>query len=455
MSSSESKPAASPWSFVPTLYFPYGMLGFLSVWQIMQLFKLLGYSNTIVSLVSGLGFLGAFRFLYAPWLDGLAAKRKLCLGCMGLATFLYLVIGVLILAGLKPSTFLLAVFPFLIVLALVASSMEVAADGFYIRALDEKSQATFIGIRTAAIRLGSLFLSVGLGWVFAQVAASYGAVSADSPDKTGFYVANGWLYLSAAAITAGFLVWNWLKVPTLPADVPVESRGFALGDALKEYFSQEGVGKICAVVLLYRFGEGFLGGMMGQASMGPFYLDPLSEGGMGVPVASGPVMMGISGMPMIISGGVLGGFIIRWYGLRRTFVPMALAMSLPNIGSVLLAIFQPQAHFLLFGEKVFSWLLLAAVVENFTYGMSFSAISYYVTVMASQSGRNKTSILAISSALQYIGFFIPMMMSGAVQARIGYVGVFALAVVAGLPAVFVIPRLPLPRSEQPTIRTGD
>ena len=41
-------------------------------------------------------------------------------------------------------------------------------------------------------------------------------------------------------------------------------------------------------------------------------------------------------------------------GLRRTFVPLALAMSLPNLSSVFLAIYQPQTYFMLFGEQIFT-----------------------------------------------------------------------------------------------------
>jgi PAT family beta-lactamase induction signal transducer AmpG len=150
---------------------------------------------------------------------------------------------------------------------------------------------------------------------------------------------------------------------------------------------------------------------------------------------------------MSIIGGILGGFIIKWLGLRRTFVPLALAMSLPNLASVFLAIFRPQAHFMLLSEPIFTWLLCSSALENFAYGLSFSAFSYYIFVMASESGRNKTSILAVFSALQYAGFFLPMMFSGILQSLVGYVGVFIVSVIGGLPAVFIIPHLPMPRCE--------
>jgi PAT family beta-lactamase induction signal transducer AmpG len=438
----------SPWSFIPTLYFPLGMMGVLSVWQVMQLFKLLGYPNYIVSLISGLGFLGAFRFLYAPWLDGLASKRTLSLFCTGLTVALYIIIG-FIFGLCPPGKFLMWILiPALVLLALVSSAYETAVDGFYIRALDEKLQAEFIGIKTAGYRVGNILVAAGLGWIFAKVASHYGAIRADSPDKTGFCMSAAGLYLISAVLTLGLLFWNRRQVPMLAHDQPVRHTRFALGEMLRDYFAQDSIGLICAFILLYRFGEGLFQGMMGNTGMiGPFCLDPLSKGGLGIPVSSGPLIGAISGMPMSIIGGILGGFIIKWLGLRRTFVPLALAMSLPNLASVFLAIFQPQAHFMLFGEQIFTWLILSSAIENFSYGMSFSAISYYIFVMASESGRNKTSILAVSSALQYVGYFLPMMLSGAVQSLVGYVGVFITSVVMGLPAVFIIPHLPMPLCE--------
>lgn len=439
----------SPWSFIPTLYFPLGMMQVLGVWQIMQLFKVLGYSNSVVSLLSGLGFLGVLRFLYAPWLDGAASKRRLSLFLIGLTVALYFGIGLII--GLRPSqnVLLWALIPTLVLLAIVTAAYETAIDGYYIRALDEKRQAEFIGIKTAGFRLGSIVVGICLGWIFAKVAARYGAVTADSPDKTGFYIGAAGLYVTVAVVTIGLFLWNRRTVPVLAHDQPVRHAHFALGEMFREYFAQKSVWLICAALLFYRLGEGFLHGMMGPVGIiGPFYLDPVDKGGMGVPVASGPVMAAMSGMPMSIVGGILGGFIIKWLGLRRTFIPLALAMSLPNLASVFLAICQPQTQFMLFGERIFTWLLLGAALENFCYGMSFSAISYYMFVMASESGRNKTSILAVSNALQYVSFFLPMMFSGAVQSQVGYVGVFILSVVGGLPAVFLIPHLPMPQCER-------
>lgn len=94
------------------------------------------------------------------------------------------------------------------------------------------------------------------------------------------------------------------------------------------------------------------------------------------------------------------------------------------------------------------WLLFCESLCSLSYGLSFSAMFYYMHIMATESGRNKTSILALSLAFMNVGFFLPAMLSGFVQGAFGYVGVFFLSSILGLLVLFVIRTLPLPKSER-------
>jgi PAT family beta-lactamase induction signal transducer AmpG len=71
-------------------------------------------------------------------------------------------------------------------------------------------------------------------------------------------------------------------------------------------------------------------------------------------------------------------------------------------------------------------------------------------IKATESGRNKTSILAISFALMGLGWTIPGMLSGFVQGAIGYPGVFLVSAIAGLPTILLIPFLPYADKTEPT-----
>jgi PAT family beta-lactamase induction signal transducer AmpG len=79
---------------------------------------------------------------------------------------------------------------------------------------------------------------------------------------------------------------------------------------------------------------------------------------------------------------------------------------------------------------------------------------YYMHIMATEAGRNKTSILAISFALMNIGWSLPGMMSGFVQAQVGYPGVFIASSTVGMTALLLIPFLPMPEVETRVVLGG-
>jgi len=441
MTSRHSPP--SPWSYVITLYLPFGILTGLMTGFPVGLFKLLAFPNETIGMLNGIGMVAAFRFLYAPWLDGAATKRGLSLLTLCVAGIAMLAISGIIWIQPGRDVFLWSMVAALLGLAIVSAAHETAADGYYIRALDAKLQAQFIGIKTASIRIGGLSVIMVLLLGATKIAALYGATGVDSPDKTGFHVGFAAAYAFAAAIMFGFFVWNKFMIPVIPEDQRVRHARNAFLEVTREYFQQPAAFKLVFFILLYRFGEGFL-----LAMRGPFILDPVAKGGLGAEASAVAYYAILTDMPWMILGGVLGGYIIKWFGLRRTIVPLALLMSLPNLLYVLMAWFQPMAHISLLGENLNIALLIVESICSLSYGLSFSAMFYYMHIMATESGRNKTSILAISFAFMNIGFFLPAMMSGFVQSAIGYTGVFVLSVALGLLVLLVIPLLPMPQAEQ-------
>jgi PAT family beta-lactamase induction signal transducer AmpG len=267
----------------------------------------------------------------------------------------------------------------------------------------------------------------------------------ESTDKSGFYFGFSVAYLIAALVLLGCAVYNTFMVPKIPQDQPVKQEGnlfLAVVPIIKEYFQQRRVVLIILLILLYRFGEGFL------AMKGPFYLDPVADGGLASEATDMPLYGILTDMPWMIVGGILGGYAIKWWGLKRTFIPLAAFMSLPNVFYVWLAMTQPSSQVVLFGETLNLHLLYASSIESLGYGMSFSAMFYYMHIMATECGKNKTSILAISFALMNVGWIVPSMMSGFVQSKVGYTGVFIVSSTVGLTALLIIPFLPMPKVEQ-------
>lgn len=407
------------------------------------MFKLLDFSNQEIGLMSGIGLVASFRFAYAPWLDGATTKRRLSLVTLASGAMLAFICAGLIYAPVQRMTFLWGMVVMLFALAIVSASHETAADGYYIRVLNPKRQAEFIGIKTAAVRAGVIFSTLVLLLTATKIAARYGATGVESADKTGFHVGFAFAYLSAGALILAFAVYNKFVIPKIPQDQAVRHKRFALGEVMREYFTQRRVFLMILLFLIYRVGQGFL-----EVMKGPFYLDPMEKGGMGASATAMPYFSLLSDMPWMIVGGVLGGYIIKWFGLRRTFIPLTFFMNLPNLFYVWLAMNQPGSSVHLFGETLNTGVLVGSSIESLGYGLSFSAMFYYMHIMATESGRNKTAILAVSLAFMNVGWMGPGMVSGFVQHALGYPGLFMVSSFIGLVAIALIPFLPMPSVEQ-------
>lgn len=433
----------SPWCYIITLYFPFGLLqAGLAMNLPSNLLKLLEYSNEQIGLIGGIGLVSSLRFLYAPWLDGAMTKRRLSIITLLIGSAVAFLMAFLTWLAPDPDTFLWSMVILLFGVAFVCAAHETAADGYYIRALDRNLQAQFIGVKTASVRIGIISATTGLLLLASKIAERFGAYGIEAEDKTGFHTGFGIAFAVAGLVVLAIAIYNARMLPIISQDQPVRHHRFALIEVLRDYLRQDRVWLIILFILLYRFGEGFL------IMKYPFYLDSRLAGGMGSNPAEIAYLSVLAEMPWMIVGGILGGYLIKWFGLKRVFIPLALCINLPNLLFFVLAATQPTLTFSLFGENLNVSVLLVSSIEAFGYGMGFSAMFYYMHITATDAGRNKTSILAISFALMNVGWYVPGMMSGFVQAAIGYTGLFIVSSTVGLLALLLIPLLPMPKKEK-------
>lgn len=434
------KTLSSPWVYVPALYFAWGMgeggiLGNLT--GIM--YKDLGYSNAFVGMLSLLTIPVSFRFLLSPWLDSLGSKRNLIWPLHFLLALVCLCQAAVIR---QEAAFSVLSIPLFLIMGVLFGSLAVVTDGYYIRALTPKQQAKFIGIKTAAIRGGII---IGLILLVRKAGEINEAVSLDS-DQAGDPVFVGWAV--AMLISAGIFVlsgvYNFIFLPRAPSDtaVALSRKGFPLLEVIREYFKQERVLVIVALIIFYRFGQGMVFFMTG-----PFYMDSVEDGGMGVTTAGVAMLKTYSDLPWMTVGGILGGFIIKVYGLRKTFVPLTLALNLPNLGYVYLAVVQPIGSFTFLGDSFPTWLFVISCFESFGYGLGFSAFLFYLHAIA--KGRNKTSMLAISFGIMGIGFSLPGAIAGWLELVFGFPSVFLIATAVGLLSIVFVKIAPMPDLNDP------
>ena len=143
----------SPWAWIPSLYFAQGLPYVVAMTVVVIMYKRLGISNTDITLYTSWLYLPwVIKPFWSPFVDMLRTKR-----------WWIITMQLLIGAGLAGVAFLIPV-PFffqatLTILWLIAFSSathDIAADGFYMLALDSSQQSFFVGIRSTFYRLAMI-----------------------------------------------------------------------------------------------------------------------------------------------------------------------------------------------------------------------------------------------------------------------------------------------------------
>ncbi len=394
----------SPWLWIPTLYFVEGLPYFIVNTISLVMFKDMGMDNgTLALLTSLISIPWVVKPLWSPFVDLVRSKRWWILV---MQFVMFAAIG-LVAATVRLSTFTLTLILF-IVAAFASATHDIAADGFYMLALDEKRQSAFVGIRSTFYRIASVF---GQGVL---------VVMAGLLEKRMGNIPAAWsvTMIVSAAILALFSVYHLFVLPRPSDDAPAAEqtvggifRGF--GDAFASFFRKKGVWLAIAFMLLYRLPEAFSVKMLF-----PFFRDPAELGGLGFSTDMYGVVFGTFGVVALLAGGILGGLAAARYGLRKCLWPMALSLALPCAVYLFMSIAQPQSL----------WVVGACVVfDQFGYGFGFSA--YMLYMMHFSQGPLKTSHYAICTAFMALSMMLPGLVAGYLQQALGYVGFFILVMI--------------------------
>lgn len=143
----------SPWAWIPTLYFAEG-LPYVAVMTIsVIMYKRLGISNTDIALYTSWLYLPwVIKPFWSPFVDLLKTKRWWI-------TTMQILIG----AGMAGIAFTIplpfffqATLAFFWLMAFSSATHDIAADGFYMLALDTNTQAKFVGIRSTFYRVATI-----------------------------------------------------------------------------------------------------------------------------------------------------------------------------------------------------------------------------------------------------------------------------------------------------------
>ena len=143
----------SPWAWIPTLYLAEG-LPYVAVMTIsVIMYKRLGISNTDIALYTSWLYLPwVIKPFWSPFVDLLKTKR-----------WWIVIMQLFIGAGLAGIAFMIpvpfffqATLAFFWLLAFSSATHDIAADGFYMLALNTNDQAKFVGIRSTFYRIATI-----------------------------------------------------------------------------------------------------------------------------------------------------------------------------------------------------------------------------------------------------------------------------------------------------------
>jgi MFS transporter, PAT family, beta-lactamase induction signal transducer AmpG len=458
--------------------FPYSLVRQVST----VFFKDAGASLETVGMTSLYGLPWTLKFLQAPLVDGHGHRKT---WVVLLEALLALVVGGLA-AGSRFAAGGLGVVPwFFLAAAFASATHDVAVDGYYLDSLDREAQARWVGFQAMAYRLALIAGGGGVVWLsgvtswhvaFGAAAALLAAIALWHGRVLGHPVparkpmsALGKLLLRwqtwavPVALVAGLLVLrpvlasralspiraffglipvsSWIALALLVLLVvllfclePIKRR-LAASDALfarafVDWLDQPRIAAILAFLVLYRLGESFL-----LAMVYPMLSD------CGVSRAQYGVMYGTFGIVASITGGILGGWLIGRFGLRRVVWPLVLAQNVPNLLYGLAAsIWGGVASGTVLPMSSLAALTSFVVLEALGAGLGTSV--FMVFVMRTTRPGFRATHMALATGIMNVAGVVAGVGSGGLAHQLGFPLFFTFTFLATLPGMALIPFLP-------------
>lgn len=427
----DKKESLSPWWFIPTLYFAEGVPFIIVNQMSVALLKSLEVSNAVIGLTNFLYLPWAIKFLWSPYLDSHQTKRAWILKAQSVL-FILMVVSSLSLGW---SNTILPFITLLLLTAFVSASQDISIDGYYLYALDSKQQAFYSGIRSAFYRVAMIFSGGFLVYLAGEIGDKYNNV------RLGWMAA----LMLAAVLFLLFRIYHGLVLPKIEEEKGIKGKlSVAFVSIFKNYFSQKDIGFILAFILLYRFGEAML---LKMAQ--PFLMDKAELGGLNISLSDVGIVYGTFGILSLVVGGVIGGWLIKKFGLRKTILPLALFMNASNVLYIVMAVTQPTEGYSAvlnlgiwnFAFNFYPVVQSFVIIEQFSYGLGFTA--FMVFLLYTSKGENKTTHYAISTGIMALGMIIPGSLSGVIQEFVGYANLFIICTVITIPGMLLIKYLPI------------
>ncbi len=401
MTSQTNSPSRHPFTWVPSLYLaeslPFSAVMLISV----IMFKEMGLTDSQITLYTGwLGLPWVVKPIWSPIIDNFKTKRWWIVNMqfvMGIALAL--------VAFTLPTQFwlkgCLAIF---MVIAFASATHDISADGFYIIGLSGKEQELYVGVRNTFYRIGMVIGQGGLVLLAGVMQEGYLGSAVQSVEMSWAIV-----FAIVGTLMLFLCLCHSFMLPKVEKSVhenfsfSEQAHEFLL--TLKVFLTKPHLVSALCFILLFRLPEGLL------TKIVPLFLTrTAAEGGLAMSDTDFGLIYGTLGVIGLLLGGLIGGWCVSRWGLKRCLWPLVLCITLPDAVYVYLSYF-PTSDLWLVGAYV--------CIEQIGYGLGFAAYTLYLVTFS--RGERSTAVFSICTAGQYLGgVMLPGMVSGLISDNVGY-----------------------------------
>lgn len=371
---------------VSLIYFAEGFPLGLIEQTLPVYFRIHGMSLVHMGLLSLLSLPYALKFLWAPAVDFLGARRQWIA-----ATQFLMAACILVLVPLNPSDPSTFLWVCVASLAVLSATQDIAVDAYSIELLNPSELGIANGFRQAAYRValvvaGGLFVALG-GWA-------------------------GWrLTYICAAMVLGVCCFLAFRLPHVEVQRPRFSAKSLIAP-VRDFLGRRGVVQVALFILLYKLGDMSMGPMVR-----PFWLDR------GLSTTEIGLITGTFGVLAAIAGGLAGGVFMARFGIFHGIWFLGLWQSVSNLFYAWVAADPRAGHWGIYA---------ASVAESFCGGLGTAAfLAFMMSICRKEFSATQYALL---SALFKITGILAGSLSGWVTHQMGYAHYFTLTFFLSLPA---------------------
>lgn len=367
--------------------------------------------RALIGLFAAVGTPYAFKFLWAPLVDGmrlpllhrLGRRRSWLLLTQALLAMALVVMGANNPAVTPGLTALIAV-----AIATFSATQDIAVDAYRVERLTENEQGLGATMAIFGYRIGMLISGAGALWL------------ADRIGWHGTYIAMAALMASAMALTlmakepAAEAETRPAPEQALPARVGAFFRDSVIAP-FADFMTRPHWLMVLLFVILYKLGDAFMGAMFN-----PFLLD------LGFTKSDIAAVVKLYGLAATLLGSFAGGFVVARIGIFRTLLLGGFLHMLTNFMLVELALRGTDHGFL----------ILSISLENFTAGITGVAFIAYLSALTKT--HYTATQYALLSSLAAFGRTWLSTPSGAVADALGWATFFALSSAMAIPGMLLL-----------------